>query len=363
MTMKKIAIVGAFGIGSLGDEIGLSVLKQALDGYAELTVYMRCPNQEYAGYHGVKVRRKLEHSTRGEAKGRFFRGLNTDDNPDIIGNLAEEFSEFDLIILGPGDFFNEDCRCFLRGALPEMVLMAWIAQMAGTPYMIYAASARYLISTYAVYQAKWLIGNAAVVTFRDPVSIANIFDSGIKTNNSIYLLPDPVRCFTPPCPSDRVDGRLFLSVRSLAYKGHFVLEQYRKIIDSVLSQYDGEVYPIPMFRSDDGYPDDVDEARVIYENSLTPSSLQETTELISSCSRALVTRLHAAVLCYNLGIPFLAISYEPKVKGFCKSVGAEYVEIIDGPDGVYERLMKTKPIPVEKRSMKGYVEHIKKIIE
>lgn len=84
---------------------------------------------------------------------------------------------------------------------------------------------------------------------------------------------------------------------------------------------------------------------------------------ISLCSRALVTRLHAAVMCYNLEIPFVSIAYEPKVIGFCKSVGAKYFNVDSNPDEVFKALMEAEAIPSRKSNMKGYVAAIKQAVK
>ena len=365
--MKKIAIVGAFGIGSTGDEAALTVLKDALQGYAELIVFMRNPTNEYSEHYGCELNYKLEHQTRETAKGRIFRGMNSGDNPEVLENIIRIFESCDLVILGPGDFINEDCKGFLQGALPEMVVMAWLAEMAGTPFMIYAASARLLKHEYAKYQIQWLIDKAAAVTFRDQYSVHLLQNSGIKRLNKIKVLPDPVRCFNINDRQDPVPGRLFLSVRSLAYKGEYAENKYRDLIRRIIVRYEGEILAIPMFISEDGYPDDITE---IHEINMYVSSInehhkiwpEETMHYISSCSRALVTRLHAAVMCYTLGIPFIAIAYEPKVIGFCKSVGATYFNIDSNENIVFDALIEAEPLEVKPVSMDGYLSLIKGVI-
>jgi len=364
----RIAIVGAFGIGSTGDEAGLTVLKDALKDYAELIVFMRNPTAEYAEHYNCKLWSKLEHHTREAARGRIFCGMNVGDNPVNIENIISIFKTCDLVMLGPGDFINEDCKGFLRGALPEMVVMAWLAEMAGTPFMIYAASARLLKEQYSKYQLQWLLNKAATITFRGRISVDLLEESGIKGVNKIKVLPDPVECFMINDRQTPVPGKLFLSVRSLAYKGKNTEIKYRHLIRNVIDKYEGEILSIPMFISDDGYPDDITEMYEINNNIKTINEHnkmwpEETMYYISSCSRGLTTRLHAAVMCYTLGIPFVSIAYEPKVIGFCESVGAKYFNIDSDPDTVFNALMAAEPIPVRHSSMNGYITAIKGVID
>jgi len=366
--MKKIAIVGAFGIGSTGDEAGLTVLKDALKWYADLVIFMRNPSVEYEKHHNCAVTYKMEHNTREAARGRIFNGMNYGDNPENIENIIRIFKSCDLVMLGPGDFINEDCKGFLRGALPEMAVMAWLAEMAGTPFMIYAASARLLKYQYSKYQIQWLINKAAAVTFRDKTSVQLLEKSGIKGLDKIQVFHDPVECFYTFNRENPIPGKLFLSVRSLAYKGKNTENKYRELIRNVIDKYKGEIVSIPMFISDDGSPDDITETheinkniKIINENSkMWP---EKTMHYISSCSRALVTRLHAAVMCYTLGIPFVSIAYESKVIGFCESIGAKYFNIDSDANTVYDSLMSAEPISLRFSSMDGYIEAIKRSVK
>jgi hypothetical protein len=59
----KIAIIGAFGIGSFGDEVGLQAIIDITG--AEFTVLMRNPTKEYAEFYGVILERKQEGRTSG----------------------------------------------------------------------------------------------------------------------------------------------------------------------------------------------------------------------------------------------------------------------------------------------------------
>lgn len=343
----KIAIIGAFGIGSFGDEVGLQAIIDITG--AEFTVLMRNPTREYAEFYGVKSVKKLEYDTREEARGKNLRGFNYGDSPEELERILDLFKEMDLVILGPGDFINEDCPGFFRGALPEMTTMAWLAEMAGTPYMIYAASSRRLSKKYAIYQAQWLFDHAKAVSFRDAYSIELLRESGIYIKRP-YLFQDPVRSITA-CKNS-TPGRIGISVRNLDYQG--VSIQYRELMYRVVSGLPGEKVAIPMFVSNCGYPDDRNEASIIFDSLPKVQQIRSFKNLYSdniqawaTCEKAIVTRLHAAVACYSLGIPFIAIAYEPKVKGFCDTVGAVSVSIDSDPQEVLSLLNLATALPVK----------------
>lgn len=367
MKKKKIIICGAFGIGSIGDEVGLDMLVSSVKDFAAVSVFMRNPSEAYEKAHSVTAFPKLEHTTRKEAEGRIFRGLNYNDDPSIISGMIRIISQHDLLLLGPGDFVNEDCPGFLRGALPEMVFMAWLSQMAGVPYMIYAASARKLGSAYAKYQLEWLLKNSSSTTIRDTRSIHSIGDCTSKKNPMI-LTPDPVRCLKPT--NNPTKEGLLVSVRNLFYKGFQTRMNYiqtiRKVISLAKRKGPFSVGFISMF-TNTAMKDDFDESLLCdteYSmNIFSSDNFQSTINHINTFSRALVTRLHAAVMCYTCGVPFVAISYEDKVRGFFEEVGATYVTLDTPPEEVYSLLMNAKPLPVEEVTMDPYVKEIKRIFK
>lgn len=364
--MKRILMCGAFGIGSAGDEAGLQVFVDLVRDFAQVSVLMRNPSLEYARRWGVAVYPKLEHATREEAAGRIFRGLNAADDPKPVEALLELLHEADLLVLGPGAFFNEHCRGVLRGALPEMYLLAWLAQWVGTPVMIFAASASRLRSPYAVRAAGWLLGMAEAVSFREEASVRVLRECGVRNTEAITVLPDPVLGMPhAPCPPpQQLAGRckkpvLGLSVRSLRYQGEAIEERYRAGIREVLRRWSGTVLAIPQLVSSDGYPDDRSEAMAIapqavhvLADDLLPWETESCYEL---ASRALVTRLHAAVFCYRLRVPFVALAYEPKVQGFVQSIGGKCLPVDADPDEIHQALQAAEALePCGPVDLSGY---------
>lgn len=354
---KHLAIVGAFGIGSIGDEAGLDTFVDLVADFAAVTVLMRCPTDAYARAHGVQVHNKLEHATRAQARGRAFVGMNAGDDPRPVEDIIALFGECDLVVLGPGDFFNEDVRGFLRGALAEMALMAWLAEMAGTPYMVYAASARQLRMGASRAQAGYILSHAAAVSVREERSRQLLVDAGVRGAERSVVLPDPV--LAQGCKRQAtVPGRLGVSVRYVGYHGPAVAERYLMLVRYCALTHPGEAYTIPMFASGCGYPDDREVASEILPRASHVERINMDPQTVmqhwSTCERALVTRLHATVMCYSLGIPTVALAYEPKVAGFCESVGMRWFDLDADPVEVSSALESaTAPVPVG-HDMSGY---------
>jgi len=347
--MKHVVVCGAFGIGSVGDEAGLRVLVDILND-ATVTVLMRNPDSEYGRRYGVRVHPKLEHATREAAHGRIFRGLNAGDDPRPIEELLRLLHTADLLVLGPGDFFNEDCLGVMRGALAEMAVMAWLAEWAGVPVMIYAASARLLTQTYTIAQARYLLTMAKSVTIRDHLSIGLLADTGLPIDK-IRECPDPVLCMPehdrlPEIAEQLTPPVLAVSVRWLGYKGAEIQAKYREMVRGICARWEGSIITIPQFVSDDGYPDDRQEAREILPNAihidtsgLCPWEIESYYRL---ADRALVTRLHAAVFCHRVGIPFASIAYEPKVEGFLCGIDHLVCYPTDDVDTVWDVLKEAR---------------------
>ncbi|MBM7562475.1 polysaccharide pyruvyl transferase CsaB [Fusibacter tunisiensis] len=56
------------------------------------------------------------------------------------------------------------------------------------------------------------------------------------------------------------------------------------------------------------------------------SNLDALEQEVADAFLAIGMRLHALILCANYQVPFLGLSYDPKVKAFCKQVGMPYLE-------------------------------------
>ena len=370
--MKQIVICGAFNIGSTGDEAGLSALVSALEGEAEFTVMTRRPSEEYEKVYGVKTYRKLEYISREKAAGRNLRGFNGDESPHTVVALLHLLSCADLLILGPGDFLNEDCVRMMRGALPEMYTMAWMAQWVGCPVMIFAASGRVLSKTYAQLGAEWLLDTADVVTFRDRLTPKLL---GYRGG---HVFPDPVLAMRSeskhPEPNPNI---LAISVRDLSYKGEAVNKQYQQTIAEVIRMWVAQntahrVEMIPMFqdRHDGGYKDDVDIAKEIWDIARVRrvtlyNRLRlpwETEGLFMRAGRALTTRLHAAVFCARCGVPFVALAYEPKVDGFMDWIHTAAMRVTDPPERIFKNLpyAPTVQVPSGVIAIDGYARLVMK---
>ena len=351
--MKNILFNGAFTIHSAGDDAALeallTVLKQQPTPHDfKATVLCRHPNADFENAFGVKTVQNLEYPSKEESLNRWLRGLNVDDSQDILLRLIEYVEAADLLVLGAGNFINENSFGLFRGMLPRLCLSAFLAKTTATPCLLYGMSASELSSPLALRMAQWLFDNVSAVTFREESSLRLLQNLGIIIPEKSEVLPDPVLCSScaPPgriqeilarenIPLKHSAPRLAVSLREFHHKSgdfhHQYIHSLREVLDTWTAN-GGEILFIPHCTYELAYPhtDDRYLAEELRASLKFPEQVYsirsqlwpwETEGLYATCDLALCTRLHAGVFACKQGIPTIALGYEPKVVGFWEMLG------------------------------------------
>ena len=343
-----ILLDGGYTLGSAGDDAPLSFLTDSLRARfkdVDFTVVARHPHEEFERRHGVLTVPGFEYESKAASGGRWFRGLNFEDDRTTLGALADCIADSDLLVLGAGNFLTEVGIDVLRGHLPRFAVMVAIAQLAGTPTMLFGLSANQLQSPWAARGARWLLHAADAVTFREQRAVDELLASGIDLPR-YELLPDPALGAREPGPgrgAEVLDAesippsaaqRLGLAPRDLSWLD--VHEQYLatqvQTVDRWLATSDErDVLIIPQCTYEDApHTDDRVIGRAIAHSSIDPSRVHVIKRQlphwdIEACYQivdvVLATRLHGSVFAARQGVPVLGLAYEQKVAGFFDSLG------------------------------------------
>jgi polysaccharide pyruvyl transferase WcaK-like protein len=351
---KHVIISGCYGISSAGDDAALlaitRLLRETLPEAVRFTVLVRHIDPEYGRAYGVELQPNLEHSSRAASQGRFLRGFNPDDPPAEIERLLRLFESAHLLILGAGNFINENSAGLMRGMLARFYLKTWLAEWVGLPVMLYGLSAAPLSSLYARRAAQWMLHHARAVTFRESVSPAVLRDCGVALP-PFTTLPDPVLAM-PQAPQGRetemlrregipapAGQRLALALRPTNWGDPERETAYLSLMAACMRRWLSahparSVITIPhcTYSVDGALSDDRAVARQAVE-MLDPLSRQrvfmvkgaylppDTECFFRGCALALTIRLHATVFALRCGVPTVPVVYEPKVQGLLDMIG------------------------------------------
>jgi len=349
---KHIVISGAYTISSAGDDAGLIVLTQHLreqvGNDTRFTVLARHPSRQFAQQYKVCVEPNLEYPSRAESAGRSLRGCNPDDSPAEMERILRLFASADLLVLGAGNFLNENSIGFMRGMLARFCLKTWLADWVGLPVMLYGLSASPLSQPYACRAAEWMLRRAAAVTFREHASPEILQAAGVRLP-AYQVLPDPVfgmpkappgrelellrqEAMPAPCgprlavalrptgwPDDR--NRAYLALMATCVERWLAADSTRDAI--FIPQC---TYAVEGVATDDRL---VAEAVASLVSPRLQSRLHrvrgswsppDTECFYRTATAAFTIRLHGAAFALRCGVPVAAVAYEPKVSGMLDSV-------------------------------------------
>lgn len=370
-----ILVNGAYSIESAGDDAALDALRIFLseqfgaDGY-QLKVMCRHPGDRFEAAFGVQAIKNLEYSTREKSEGRWLRGFNPDDEDGVLLDYLDLYKEADLVVLGAGNFINDNSFGLFRGMLPRMAISAGLATLANTPCMLYGLSSSRLESRLAIEMAQFLLNSVDCVTFRERESVDLLREQGLNLPNDFEILPDPVVISSSSTvdevntilqkegiPQEPGSKMLVVGVRSLAYKGeevdNYVFQQLTDVIQRWINE-GGDVLFIPQCTYGRDSPDSDDRnvaSRVIKRLNHTEQVYEvsgkhwpwEIEGMYSSADAALCIRLHAGVFAVKQGVPTVHLSYEPKVVGFWRQIGLEKysLPLMTQGEKIYEALQNS----------------------
>lgn len=398
----KLLVEGAYTINSAGDDAALEALlsllkKKMPSAPVDVRVLSRHPGGDFDEAFGVKTIQNFEYSTKEESLDKWLRGFNYGDSQEIILDVLEQFEWADLVILGAGNFINENSFGLFRGMLSRFCISSFFAKITKTPCMLYGLSASVLRSRLAIKMASWLFNNVSMTTFREYASYNLLKNLGIRMPEETKVLPDPVllsSCTTTEriqsilgrekIPARTSKPRLALSVREFYHRGRVFHEQY---LDNVRSAVDlwtsngGEVLCIPQctYAFDRTYADDRHIAASLWNSLHSPEQVYliqarywpwEIEGLYSVCDAALCSRLHAGVFSCKQAVPTVSFAYEPKVQGYWEQLGiTEYCLPVESKgESIYmhlEKALSNFPMQeVQERltSLKGKTRHYGDIV-
>lgn len=249
----------------------------------------------------------------------------------------KEIGTLDVLIIGGGNLIMD-----LYSSWPIYPLIYVIlAKLTRVPVMFYAVGAGPIKSRRARRYFKLACRLADKISLRDEESLILLNEKLKIKTHKLCLAADPALCLERQesimrkrDPSSLVVGMTVVPYYSPKYWPDPHLDLYKTYVASmadVVNEISSQAgVKVLLFATN--YPNDLIVARDIVneinyqgrieliENRL---SVPEIISLIAACDVMIGTRLHSLILSLVAGTPFLAFSYQSKVKAFCNRIGLD----------------------------------------
>ncbi len=191
--MKKIIIPGPYYTENIGDygilKVLLDGLRKELDEPLKVINLTRHIDKDFDKEFDVYSIMNLDHKNKQSSIGRWFNGLNPNDNTDHLVRIRKEMESADLLII-PGPMLYDISFAFLRGPIPYYALMTILCKFFNVPLMIYGLSIFEHKTEIAKEVVRFIVSNAQAITVREPSSKSYLQQIGIDEDR-IVVLPDP----------------------------------------------------------------------------------------------------------------------------------------------------------------------------
>lgn len=381
----RVLFDGGYTLRSAGDDAPLTFLADGLRSRVaeelECTVIARHPSREFDRWYDVRSVAGLEYDSKAASAGKWFRGLNFDDDRDQLRGVADVVAESDLLVLGAGNFLTEVGIDVLRGHLPRFAVMIAIAQLAGTPTMLYGLSANRLRDPWTARTARWLLDAADAVTFREGRAVENLTAAGIDLP-SYELLPDPAlgareasagrarEILAAESIPPGQGARMAVAPRDLSWldlNDDYVAGQVEVINGWLAASPLADVIVIPQCTYEDApQTDDRVIGGTLAARSADPSRVHiveshlphwDVEACYDAADVVVATRLHGSVFAARRGRPVVGLAYEQKVAGFfdtlelpqlCLPVSAPPERILEAVHRAHKDAPQLSPVLLER---------------
>ena len=314
--MSDIVIAGYLGFANSGDEALLRVLleeiKENLPGKT-VTVLSMKPKETEAAY--------------GEEYG--VRAINRYN----IFSVYREFSRSKLLVFGGGSLLQDMTS---RRSLAYYLFILRAAIKTGMKTMLLANGVGPLIREKSRRRTAAVLNNVDVITLRDAASAELLKQIGVTgdisvTADSAFLLSD---CRVAPSGHDVYDTGMpkgsryaVISLRSWKNQTASFASVMASLCDDITRKYG--IYPllVPLqYPSDLRIADDIalraKQPVYIWRQPFTAADIGA---VLGGAEFVLAMRLHMLIFAATMGIPVAAISYDPKVEAFMKTLDMPYI--------------------------------------
>lgn len=310
--MSKIVVSGYYGFNNAGDEAMLTAIVESLrkeEPEVDLTVISGNPTETKAKYNVDSIYRF--------------------DAPKIIKALKQT----DLLLSGGGSLLQDVTS--KKSLLYYLTIIA-TAKHFGKKVMFFAQGIGPIRNKFMRFLTKWVCRKADLITVRDEESKSELARLGIK-EEQVLVTADAVLSLEPVSRFKGMDllckagvdlnkPLIGVSVRHWT-DDKTCLQELGKALHRLGEEKNAQVVLLPLQNPADisvcddlsFYIPDITNSKVILMHD--KYTTEEFLSIIANFKILVGMRLHALVFAAVMQVPFLAVSYDPKVDAFVHAVG------------------------------------------
>ena len=307
--MRNVVISGYYGFANAGDEAMLAAIIKALhskDRSLKITVISGNPEATQKLHKVSSIHR--------------FSPLA----------IFSAMSKAQLLISGGGSLLQDVTS---KRSLLYYLSILIMGKLLGKEVMLFAQGIGPIKSSFLRKLTKYVCSYVDIITVRDKDSLYELRRIGVP-ENKVYLTADAVMTL-PQEPKDfgrRLldefyvpQGRMLIAiaVRKWREDDSYLLE-IAKAADRLIDDRNAHIVLLPL-----QYPLDVEACRRAQQmmvNKVESTVLaadcdtEQFLSLIGNFNLLIGMRLHALIFAAVMDVPFVAVSYDPKIDGFVKDV-------------------------------------------
>ncbi len=307
--MSNIVISGYYGFDNAGDEAMLTAIIKALrskDSSVNLTVISGNPEATEKLHKVSSIHR--------------FSLLN------IVNSMRQA----DLLLSGGGSLLQDVTS---KRSLLYYLAIVSLGIILRKKVVLYAQGIGPIKSAFMRKLTKYVCNSVDMITVRDKDSLYELRRIGV-TSSEVYLTADSVMTLAKEkldfgrelldrffIPEDKM--LIAVAVRKWREDDSYLLE-IAKAADRLIDDRNAHIALLPL-----QYPDDVETCRRVQQMMVhklestvlaTECITEQYLSLIGNFDLLIGMRLHALIFSAVMGVPFVAVSYDPKIDGFVKDV-------------------------------------------
>lgn len=239
-----------------------------------------------------------------------------------IKDIFKTVKQSDLLISGGGSLLQDTTS---NKTVPYYLAIVKIAQYLKKPVVFYSQGIGPVNKRMNKWLIKWVSKKVNHIFVREEDSKQTLLDLKVKTDITVAI--DPVLALQP---KKEVVDKVKKSIGDKKAVGVYIREwenteqivaQLVAPLKYVMAQ-GYEVYIVPMY-----YQEDIKIARMLHKKLDEKSKLldreltiEETLAYTTNFEWIIGMRLHSLIMACALNVPMIALSYDPKVRGFAQEL-------------------------------------------
>jgi N-acetylglucosaminyldiphosphoundecaprenol N-acetyl-beta-D-mannosaminyltransferase len=305
----KILLFGYYGFHNLGDEAILKALIENIPRvlpFAEITVVSKQPAQTEATF-GVKAADRS------------------------LAAIGAAIKNCDVFMLGGGGLLQDSTS--LRSLLVYLYLIN-LAKKRGKKVVLLAQGIGPIKSRMGQYFSRRILNKVDLITVRDNFSYSELSRLKLKNPEKIFITADVTPVLFFPVANAPTRGspqtaaaqslaqylQVGIAARTPLNHGHSLAQTLATAADRLIEQHHAQISFLPMQPRDHAF---INRIRKMMKNPARTLelTLENACPQISELNLVIGVRLHALIFAALLGIPCIALNYDPKVAAFAEFMG------------------------------------------